>query len=151
MGLDNMISVYSRKKFKFPKEVHLGLDFDDTNEPDFYKAGDTEYPYDHFAYDFGYFRKYWDLRDQVCDILPQYDGYGGSVELSKEDLRNIYSVIYKFSKKKYWKEYGNCIWTFDEAIKNIDQVLLNIEWLIDFMDTPEYTAVDAKVYWIDSY
>lgn len=152
MGLDNAIYVRAHKKVKTPPEVMWRGYTDNWNEASFYghEKDDGLYIEGCFDRELCYWRKCWNIRGLVLEIVgDRYDGRGGSVTLTVDDLNKFYKALFNLNSSKGWKNNDSSIWEYKEMRDVLDQDLTNLEWLIWYMNQ-ENNQVE-EVFFIDSY
>lgn len=135
MGLDNGIVLKYSGRIEFPEHVKIEKAYDTKNE-----------------YDVCYFRKCYSIRRRILDAIHQCAGV---------DDRSLYTDVYEFDLTitmleriqdelaavlKYPDEWDS-LWSLDEQAQNIAQSIVNISWLIEFME--EHPKALAMFY--DSY
>lgn len=125
MGLDNGIVVYKRNK-PAPDEVC-------------------------------YWRKCWGIRNEILDVVApdrlnmssfNWDCDRG-YSLSAEDIAAIIKVLDRFNNKKYWDEYSDSIFGYDEFESTLERQMLALIELLDELNTPNNDIQQIEFY--DSY
>lgn len=131
MGLDNGICVRGKTRKELPKVIRYPFDKD-------YEAG---------VVDICYWRKCWDLRNAILDII-------GKRFTSEEEWRftlNCDDVLHIQRQIVYYlrhpNEWDNSIWTFKEIERVLRQDSWNLWWLWIWMKRHS----DVEVYFYDSY
>lgn len=96
-----------------------------------------------------YWRKCWGIREAILNVL---NSTGASweeweFEVNREQLKNIIVEMKKFTKRKYWEQYADSIWEYDEFKYNQKRNIKALKWLYKCMGkNPE-----IEVYFYDSY
>lgn len=137
MGLDNGLLLHTTTRIRnIPKEVRGRL-------------GDSWVDEDGYVYEVCYWRKCYNIRHRVGKELT---GVIDAADYSKEDLdigdvKSIWHIINHVNNRWIWDYVDdNSIWTYDEIHDQLDEDLLYLEWLIDFMKHNE-----CRVEFYDSY
>lgn len=123
MGLDNGLILYSKKEINIPKELKS------------FVARTINEDWDYSCeYDLLYFRKCYNIRRAVGRVLEADLEYCGKSGLTISEVKGIWWVLNIFNNESTWEEseWGS-IWTYDEIRDRLDQSLLILEWLINFM------------------
>lgn len=144
MGLDNGIILTLNHKIdvdSIPYNVNIELD----------EYGLSDGRHKGFEYDICYWRKCWNIREKIIDILhaPQD---GGIYEIDKPDqILLIRDVIANFlAHPETWEEgFGGSIWDIFEIAPSLIQNIFNLNWLYDYME--ENKGAKIKVEFYDSY
>lgn len=142
MGLDNGIRLIVKHK----------IDIDDWEiKPDY-----VRFPFDvderkdgWFEYEVCYWRKCWDVRRKILDILaiPNNDG-GGIYRIEKpSEIYEIREVLIDFLRKP--ERWSDSIWSLDEYMECLAQQIVNLGWLYEYMH--EHKGKNIKVEFYDSY
>ena len=140
MGLDNGITL----KTKYPIDVE-----DWEIKPDY-----VVFPFDAqkrkdgwYEYDICYWRKCWDVRGAIIDILdvPQE---GGIYEIDKpSQVKKIREALIDFLRHP--ERWEQSIWSMDEYMECLAQQIVNLGWLHKYMK--EHKGEPMKVEFYDSY
>lgn len=136
MGLDNGIVLKTKNSI--------------IEKPDWVKFNGSPAEHDDgfLEYDICYWRKCWNIRGAIFDILEKVDEREWEFELSINQVVAIRDRMYKFlTEGEDWDESGDSIWLFEEIIPVLTQDILNLSWLIEYMKKD----VHAIVYFYDSY
>lgn len=127
MGLDNGIILYCSDedylKFPYPDEIDLGK------------------KYKRIAY----WRKCWNIRNDIVETFHFEDGEGGPIEL--EDISRLIEIIKPYLNELYWNENDDSIWEYDEMFDKTYEILVNLEYLKKYLR--ENPSVKCEFY--DSY
>lgn len=110
-------------------------------------------------YEFGYWRKCWNIRSKFLEVFNDrgYDGQGGDLPLKVSDLIEIRNIMKYFLIEENWSKDGNSsIWTWSQSICGIAKCLTNIDFFIeDFMerqaDVGDISEEDFELVFEDSY
>jgi hypothetical protein len=131
MGLDNGITVRGIKGRvpHYIKDYWANIDTEDEME-------------------LAYWRKCWGIRNQILAVLGMND-YSYEKQLDVIDLEVVIELLKCFTKRGYWDEYADSIWTFDEFKDNQKQIIRNLKWLRKYMKRHPKVNVEVKFY--DSY
>ena len=119
MGLDNGITLYSKKAIAIPDEVQV-LETS-MSGPEF-----------GFGYELCYWRKCWGLRREIAHALQATTEYVGKSWLTISDVKSIWRAITEVNSERTWED-GNNLWTYKEIKPNLERSLLALEWLVSFM------------------
>lgn len=127
MGLDNGIILYCSDEdySKFPY-----LDERDLGEK-----------YKHVVY----WRKCWNIRNDIIKTFHFKDGEGGPIEL--EDIPKLISLLKPYLNEIYWNENDDSIWSYEEMFDTTYEALVNLEYLKRYLK--ENPNVKCEFY--DSY
>ena len=134
MGLDNGIYVRSKQRKLTRKDLPATI----------------KYPWsDKYDEDNGieivYWRKYWGLRTEICCAF-NYDDYRIILNTPKE-VKDFIKIIMSWINPERWEDEGQSIWSFDEALPNLTQSVINLCAIGRFMiDNP-----DIYLEFYDSY
>lgn len=129
MGLDNGIVVRNAKnKYKGIKYFW----------EDIYTGNDIEV---------AYWRKCWGIRNQILTVLNENLGGGGNYKLGLDELKYVIKLLKAFTKREYWDEYADSIWTFDEFKDQQKRIIRNLKKLYREMKKDP----NIEVYFYDSY
>lgn len=92
-----------------------------------------------------YWRKCWNIRSRIFDVLrgPCVDGW--RIFLSVEDIDRIAEVLQSFTEEN-WEDEGGSIWAFSEMEDRLKQQIENLGVLKRLMQEHE-----LGVYFYDSY
>ena len=140
MGLDNGIHLITKHQLDLNdweiKPDYVAISFDEFS---------TKEHNDGYYYDVCYWRKCWDLRNIIIDILG-CSSEGGVYEIDKpSQLEEIQYAIFKCLKNpEDWRQY---CWSIDEIAGNFGQSIIDLAWLIDYLKKDK----TAKVTFYDSY
>ena len=143
MGLDNGIELRSKRELNIPPELVRVR-----NNLEYYEHDD--YP---CVYNICYWRKCWNIRHAIGIALKVEDFNDvGKEKLTINDVKNIWHVINYLNCKKVWDETDS-IWSYKEIRGILDDDLLALEWLIQFMhdDTRAFANQEVYVDFYDSY
>ena len=130
MGLDNGIVI--RRRDDLPKEVLVLFD-------DEWRA---KYGYNLEA---AYWRKCWNVRGIILNILGVEEENDSDTPVSSEDLALIIQELESLNEENY-QDDGGTIWTWDEFVainaNNLEKMRLLYKLMEDF---------DLEVYFYDSW
>ena len=135
MGLDNSITV---KRNEYTSSI-----------PEL-KRFEEDYDKEH-KYDFSitYWRKCWNIRSMIFDVVPGVHDNDESELLTIEDIDNIIKGLQSFNSKN-WQENGGSIWDWDDEeypySKKINQDIKSLKTLKRLMK-----KYNLQVYFYDSY
>jgi hypothetical protein len=129
MGLDNGITVrgIKRKLPRYVKNYWANIECEGVME-------------------LAYWRKCWGVRDQILEVLNM-GNYSYEKRLNRIELEAVIDLLKCFTKRGYWNEYANSIWTYDEYKHNQKQIIKNLKWLHRYMK--HHPDIDVRFY--DSY
>lgn len=94
-------------------------------------------------YEVCYWRKCWNIRRQILDILEWGDDFDFVVSI--EDVDRIIEVLKSLTADN-WEESGSSIWEFSDMDDNLKNQIHNLEVLKRLMQEHE-----LEVYFYDSY
>lgn len=135
MGLDNSIEI-KRTAYTntIPELKCFELSYDDKHEFDFEAA---------------YYRKCWNVRSMVFDVVSGIHYNGRSEPLTTTDIDNIIKGLQSFNSNS-WQANGGSIWDWDDEeypySEKIHCDIENLKYLRELMDKYE-----LEVYFYDSY
>jgi hypothetical protein len=140
MGLDNGIHLKTKNK----------IDLNDWEiTPDYVKIEFDEFSTkeynDGYYYDICYWRKCWNIRHIILNIVGK-ENDGGIYEIDKpSQIQNIINeIIILLENMEEWEQ---SIWTAKEMIPHLAQDIVNLSWLKKYkVEHPE-----AKIIFYDSY
>lgn len=101
-------------------------------------------PYDT-AIELVYFRKCWGIRNEIINKLHGNDN--GITKVEVEDIIPIVMILMKYLDEKYYNEYADSIWEYNESIEHIKQSIINLIWLKHYIDTHS----EIECYFYDSH
>lgn len=109
------------------------------------------------GYELAYWRKCYNVRSKILEwVKNAYDA--GEFELNLTDLVQVLDVMKYFLDKEHWYEEGGSIWTWEEQLRNIADVIYNVTKFVEYLedgegDLPEdeVSAEDFEILWYDSY
>ena len=135
MGLDNGISV---RRTDFTHNLSEMRKFED--------SWDRERKYD---FDICYWRKCWNIRNQIFALLPgPHEPNNSHIKLNLQDLINIQNMLYSLNEFN-WENEGSSIWTWEEQQEHIKGQIENLEDMKDLIC--EYGEDAFDIYFYDSY
>jgi hypothetical protein len=135
MGLDNSIEI-KRTAYTgtIPELKRFELSYD------------TEHK---FNYEAVYYRKCWNVRSMVFDVVPGAHNNDLSDPLTTTDIDNIIEGLGSFNANN-WQANGGSIWDWDDEeypySEKIQRDIENLKYLRELMDKYE-----LEVYFYDSY
>lgn len=94
-----------------------------------------------------YWRKCWGIRDEILEVLGADIDGGGDYKLDLDKMRDVITVLKKFTKRDYWNENADSIWEFDEFKSNQRRIIRNLIRILKWMKKEP----DLEVYFYDSY
>lgn len=127
MGLDNGIRIEDRdmKKSPIPKRLQ------DKYDP----------------FEIAYWRKCWGVRQYMINYFMHTYGDPENTMIDVSDLSFIIYIMEKFTKRRFWEERADSIWTYDEIKDHQKLIVKRLKWLEKYMRKhPE-----IEVYFYDSY
>lgn len=129
MGLDNGIILRTE-----PKKVENYFFWSKSA----FKDGETE---------ICYWRKCWNIRKVIRDVLHLGDKDDWSYPIEKDDIKPIIRGIIKLMSKEIWESDNGSIWDFDEICEALVIDLCNLKLLQKYLEDHP----DAQAYFYDSY
>lgn len=151
MGLDNMITVRAKEKYRdeIPEEYE---DIRTVAEWQYKKHGiDDTVNYEGSYGDIGYWRKSWGFRNKVMEYLgnkyDEVDEYHYTLDL--DDLKQISIFLHDCVIDP--NEDCSNIWTWREMIHHNADIFANLHLLIHDISTGAISMDEVEVEWIDSY
>ena len=142
MGLDNGITLITKSKLDFedweivPEYVNVTLD-----------EWGTAHSKRGYEYDVCYWRKCWDIRADVLEILdaPQE---GGVYRIDKpEQILDIRDALIEYLRNP--EKWNDSIWSIDEYAPHLARDIMALGWLHDYM--VEHAGENFIVEFYDSY
>lgn len=135
MGLDNGITLYTKHEIDFNKEPSYLVKF-----VNMFRAGVYEY-------DICYWRKCWDVRERIINILNAGQE-GGAYEIdTPEQVIAIREALIDFLRQP--EEWRDSIWEIGEILDTLGQQIINLTWLADYMTKHRNEYLVVEFY--DSY
>lgn len=131
MGLDNGLILHTAKQINFPKELHID---------DWWQSNGQ------YHYGICYWRKCWNIRREMAHIINAPLDYVAKYNLDITEVKNLWRAINELNSKRAWED-GDSFWSYDEMRDHLDNDLLKLEWLIDFMGKDD----ESQVEFYDSY
>lgn len=131
MGLDNGLILHTAKQINFPKELHID---------DWWQSNGQ------YHYGICYWRKCWNIRREMAHIINAPLDYVAKYDLDITEVKNLWRAINELNSKRAWED-GDSFWSYDEMRDHLDNDLLKLEWLIDFMSKDD----ESQVEFYDSY
>lgn len=131
MGLDNGLILHTTKQIEFPKELHID---------DWWQSNGQ------YHYGICYWRKCWNVRREMAHIINAPLDYVAKYDLDITEVKNLWRAINELNSKRAWED-GDSFWSYDEMRDHLDNDLLKLEWLIDFMGKDD----ESQVEFYDSY
>ena len=98
------------------------------------------------VYEVFYFRKCWGIRGAILSILENQQGDITSQVLPRE-IPNLIAILKRFNNEKYWDEWANSIWDYDDIKKNLRRYIRNLYLLRILM----FFHPDYELSFEDSY
>lgn len=129
MGLDNGITLRTRKTLDPPSWVHI-------DEITVLEQVRT--------YEICYWRKCHNIRAEIIDVIGE--SVDVTYELSIPELKDIQRKLIKLIKDG-GDAWSDCRWSYDEMLPSLAQDIANITWLIEYLKSDR----TAYVYFYDSY
>ena len=105
--------------------------------------------YDYMSkevYEVFYFRKCWGIRGAILSILESHQDNVTNPVLPRE-IPNLIAILKRFNNEKYWDEWANSIWDYDDIKKNLRRYIWNLRLLRILM----FFHPDYKLSFEDSY
>ena len=130
MGLDNGFYVCSRKRTLTRENLPSTI----------------EYPWKCTDLEIVYWRKYWGLRTEICRSFP-YDDDDHITFNTSEEVKDLIKIIRSWMDPERWENEGNSIWSYDQARPNLEQSIINLTAICEFMETNP----DVYLKFYDSY
>lgn len=145
MGLDNGIEVRAKTSAgrcyldSFPRRFNI----------------EGEYENGYKTYEIAYWRKCWNIRHAILDIVTYRN------TKNDEDFRFYFDVdvleeiaerLKDFLNEDYWNNSeGSSIWSWAEAIVNIAQSIQRIRLILEDIEYGQVNAEDLEFSFYDSY
>lgn len=105
--------------------------------------------YNHMSeevYEVFYFRKCWGIRGAILSILESHQNNISTPVLPRE-IPNLIVILKRFNNEKYWDEWANSIWDYDDIKKNLRRYIRNLYLLRILM----FFHPDYELLFEDSY
>ena len=142
MGLDNGITLTTRKKLDLedweikPDYISIELDEWGTKDSD-----------EGYVYDICYWRKCWNIRGDIINILNAgQDGGVYRIETVKQVFQIRDALVDYLLHPEDW---CSSIWSIDEMAPHLARDIMNLGWLAKYMT--EHAGEKFKVEFYDSY
>ena len=142
MGLDNGLIIRAKNAKGDEFLRNMGVKEEDLNSG---------------KYEFGYWRKCYNIRRAVLDEFANkgYDGEGGYLDLKISDLYKFRSVMKHFLIENNWV-HGNSftdgsIWEWSTMLPSIGETIRLIDLFYDELQYSDITDEDLEIYFYDSY
>ena len=127
MGLDNGIIIKEKNMEKSPIPKRLQDKYD--------------------TFEIAYWRKCWGIRKYMIGFFTKKYGDPRQTRIDVSDLPMIIYIMKQFTKRKFWEEEADSIWTYDEFKSNQKLIVKRLKWLERYMKKhPE-----VEVYFYDSF
>ncbi len=94
-----------------------------------------------------YWRKCWNIRKVIRDVLHLGDKDEFSYLLDADDIKPIIKGITNLMSKESWEADNGSIWDFDEICETLVTNLCNLKLLQKYLEDHP----DAQAYFYDSY
>jgi hypothetical protein len=130
MGLDNGINI--------KRTDRIAKYFNEKLYPHFYYVNDCDI-------EIAYWRKCWNIRNAILDILDVTEDNDSHTEISIPQMKEIIKFL-KSLNENNWEENGYSIWTWEESKKHIKFQIKKLKRLIKLMK-----RYDIEVYFYDSW
>ena len=98
------------------------------------------------TYEVFYFRKCWGIRGAILSVLESHQNNISNPVLPRE-IPNLIVILKRFNNEKYWDEWANSIWDYDDIKKNLRRYIWNLRLLRILM----FFHPDYKLSFEDSY
>ena len=135
VGLDNYISLKSKRRLKIPDFIDVRFDEEETDE--------DGNPY--FEYYVLYWRKWWSFRNDVMNEFGFTDG-DYSFPLTAEQIEKIQDIYNYYNSKETWQE-DDSIWNWEEVQNQFPEQNKVFEWLKSLKELHP----NVEVLFYDSY
>ena len=134
MGLDNGICVKRNNYSDFIKKMKR---FEDKTCKKY-----------QFDYDICYWRKCWNVRNDILDIIQTGENEEYHYELTVRDIQIIITILKSYNSKTWdYGSWSGSIWTWKEHRKINRRHIRNLKTLVKLMKKHPY----LEVYFYDSY
>lgn len=132
MGLDNGFLIRNMSK-------------EDMKKAPYYQ--ERKYDSETDSYEPIYWRKCYNLREAVFDVLrgEQNDTY--EYKIKPDDVPELIKNLRPFLNKLYWDDHADCIWDYKEMFSSMYEDLVFLEWFQTYYK--EHPEVEMIFY--DSY
>lgn len=142
MGLDNGITLTTRTKLDLNdweiKPDYITVEFDEWGTEDSNKG---------YVYNICYWRKCWNVRSDILEILDAGRERGiYRIETVSQVLRIREALV---NYLLYPERWGDSIWSMDEMAPHLAQDIMNLGWLVDYMK--EHKGEKFVIEFYDSY
>ena len=111
---------------------------------------ELEYPFskDYEKVEILYWRKNWGLRNEVVRLFPRGEKreYYYTIDTPSQVFELI-RIIVSFMNKERWKEEGDSIWDYEEALPGLQRDVMNLAIMAAFMENNP----DVYLEFYDSY
>ena len=142
MGLDNGITLITREK----------LDLEDWEvKPDYVSVTFDEWGTEHsdkgYEYEVCYWRKCWNVRSDILEILDAGQEGGIYRIETVEQVLDIREALVQYLLKP--ERWSDSIWSMDEIAPHLARDIMNLGWLVNYMKEHEGEKFIIEFY--DSY
>ena len=131
MGLDNGINVCSKERILTRKDLPSIIKYPWAEDNDL---------------EIVYWRKYWGLRTEICRSFP-YEDYYHITFNTPEEVKDLIKIICSWIDPERWEYEGQSVFSFDDALPNLAQSVINLTAICEFMETNP----DIYLEFYDSY
>lgn len=142
MGLDNGITLITREKLNLEdweiKPEYITVEFDEWGTEDSNKG---------YVYDICYWRKCWNVRSDILEILNAgQEGGVYRIETVGQVLDIREALVQYLLNPERWSD---SIWSMDEMAPHLAQDIMNLGWLANYMK--EHKGEKFVIEFYDSY
>lgn len=135
MGLDNYVSIKSKRKLKLPSFIDVRFDEEETDE-----SGTPT-----FEYYVLYWRKWWSFRNDVMEECGFADG-DYAFPLTVEQIGTIQDILNYYNDEETW-DNTESLWDWNDVKDQFPEMNKVFDWLKNFKKL--HPSVEVVFY--DSY
>lgn len=135
MGLDNYVSIKSKRKLKLPSFIDVRFDEEETDE-----SGTPT-----FEYYVLYWRKWWSFRNDVMEECGFADG-DYAFPLTVEQIGTIQDILNYYNDEETW-DNTESLWDWNDVKDQFPEMNKAFDWLKNFKKL--HPSVEVVFY--DSY
>ena len=144
MGLDNLIILKLKRKLTaddFASEDEMIHVLNNTFV-DCIAENENEY-----EYTICYWRKCWNIRDSIMDIIDDPNADGAETEIARPQVESIRNELCEYLVRGEGA-WNDSIWEFNEMIERLANDIVALGWLERFMTR---NTARCEVTFVDSY
>lgn len=102
-------------------------------------------------YELAYWRKCWNVKNKFYSTFEQLNEEEGGGNLKIKDLFRVKAIMKYFLDESHWDSNGSSIWTWEEQIRNIAQIIFLVSNLLEDIEYEGITDSDIEIEFYDSF